>query len=68
MASIKIEMDRGNGWEIRAECEAAVTADQLADMLTMYAIQYPHRAFFNGALIATAKPVRGKGRGKVVRV
>lgn len=65
MASIRIEMDRGNGWEVRQEGEAAVTADDLASRAISYSISYPHRFFLDGVLIAsTARPhgLRGKAR------
>jgi len=64
MAQVRIEMDRGAGWEVRQEGVADVTADALADMLPSYAIQYPHRAFLNGDLVATATRPHGQ-RGKV---
>lgn len=64
MASIRIEMDRGNGWEVRQEGETTVTADDLTAMLPRYAIQYPHRAFIDGVLIAEAQRPHGT-RGKV---
>jgi hypothetical protein len=67
MAQIKIEMDRGMGWEIRQEGAVDVTADALADMLPAYAIQYPHRAFIDGVLIAEAQRPFGR-RGKAVLV
>ena len=33
MAHVVIEMDRGNGWEVRQEGDAHVTADALVKML-----------------------------------
>jgi hypothetical protein len=67
MTTVRIEMDRGNGWEIRQEGEIAVTAADLANMLPGYAIQYPHRAFIDGALVVEAQRPHGR-RGKVVLV
>lgn len=67
MANVRIEMDRGMGWEIRQEGVVDVTADALADLLPGYAIQYPHRAFIDGALIAEAHRPHGR-RGKAVLV
>ena len=64
MAQVKIEMDRGFGWETRQEGDAAVDVADLVAMLPSYAIQYPHRAFLDGALIATAERPCGR-RGKV---
>jgi len=65
MAIYTIEMDRGNGWEVRAQDELPVTADDLRDMLlqikmelTRYAIQYPHRALADGVELARAQPGR----------
>ncbi len=67
MAHVVIEMDRGAGWETRQEGAIAITADQLAAQMPHYAIQYPHRAFLDGALIAEAQRPHGR-RGKVVLV
>lgn len=64
--AVKIEMNRGLGWEVRQEGEMPITADQVAAMLPAYAIQYPHRASLNGILIATAE--RPHGRRGVVRM
>jgi len=63
MNSIKIEVNRGCGWMVRVEGEAEMTADALAGSLAAYALQYPHRAFLDGVLVAEA----AKG-GKVTRV
>lgn len=62
MAQVRIEMDRGNGWEVRVECEAPVTAEQIAGQIAAYAIQYKHRAFLDGVLVAEAAPPAKKGR------
>ena len=67
MTTVRIEMDRGNGWETRQEGAVAITAEDLANMLPAYAIQYPHRAFIDGVLIAEARRPHGR-RGKVVLV
>lgn len=56
MAKVLIEIDRGNGWQVRQEGEAEITADALADQLPAYCLQYPHRAFLDGVLIATKFP------------
>lgn len=55
MAHIRIEMDRGNGWEQRQEGDCDVTAGQLREMLPGYAIQYPHRALLDGEVVAEAQ-------------
>lgn len=67
MAHVVIEMDRGMGWEVRQEGESPVTADDLANLLPSYAIQYPHRAFIAGNLVAEAQRPHGR-RGKVLVV
>lgn len=66
MAHIVIELDRGNGWQVRQEGDADVTAQQLADMLPSYTLQYPHRAFINGNLVASSER-RRNGRVIVTR-
>lgn len=68
MANIRIEMDRGEGWEVRQEGDADVTAEALANMLPGYAIQYPHRAFIDGTLVAEALRPHGlRGKPRLVR-
>lgn len=58
MAHLTIEMDRGNGWEVRSEGDADCTPEQIARSLPAYAIQYPHRALLDGVVVATAEPRR----------
>jgi hypothetical protein len=53
---IRIEMDRGAGWELRSEGDADATVDHVREQLDAYAIQYPHRAWVDGELVATATP------------
>lgn len=68
MAQVRIEMDRGDGWEVRQEGAVDLTAEALADMLPRYAIQYPHRAFIDGRLIAEALRPHGlRGKVRLVR-
>ncbi len=68
MASIRIEMDRGNGWEVRQEGDANVTADDLALRAISYSISYPHRFFLDGALIASSTRPHGlRGKARLVR-
>jgi hypothetical protein len=52
MAQIRIEMDRGEGWQTRQEGEMDLNADALAAHLPSYCSQYPHRAFLDGKLVA----------------
>lgn len=49
---IRIEMNRGKGWEVRQEGAATVTVEQIQAALPAYCIQYPHRAFIDGVLVA----------------
>lgn len=62
MAHIRIEMDRGNGWEMRADGDAQITADELRAQLPTYAIQYPHRAFLDGEIVGEAQPKKRNAR------
>lgn len=66
MAHIRIEMDRGDGWEPRQEGVSSVTADALAMILPSYTLSYPHRAFRDGVLIASSER-RRNGRVIVTR-
>jgi hypothetical protein len=68
MAHLVIEMDRGMGWEVRSQGDAnGVDAAALVEYLPAFAIQYPHRAFLDGVLVAEAQRPHGR-RGKVVVV
>lgn len=68
MAHVVIEMDRGNGWEVRQEGEADVTADDLASRALSYSISFPHRFFLDGTLIAsTARPHGLHGKARLTR-
>lgn len=63
MALLRIEMDRGNGWELRGEGESPAGAAEIVRCLPEYAIQYPHRAFLDGMLVAEAAPARRRRVG-----
>ena len=56
--TLTIEMDRGQGWEVRAggKIPANTTTASITQNLRAYAIQYPHRALVNGRIVATAHP------------
>ena len=56
MRTLRIEMNRGHGWQLRAEGKvpAEVTTEQITRDLQAYAIQYPHRALLDGVEIARA--------------
>ena len=60
MVAVRIEMDRGNGWEARQAGEldqdrAAIIATIKAT-LPAYCVQYPHRALVDGVIVAYAEP------------
>lgn len=52
--TLRIEMDRGRGWEPRPEGRIPVstTTDRIKADLQSYAIQYPHRALLDGIEVA----------------
>jgi hypothetical protein len=54
MKTLTIEMDRGQGWEVRAEgkISANTTTASITQDLRAYAIQYPHRAPIDGVEVA----------------
>ncbi len=58
MAQIVIEFDLGDGWLVRDRGESAITMEALMILLPEYALQYPHRAFLDGELVAEAHPLR----------
>lgn len=66
MPHVLIQYDRGDGWQTRQDGHADVTADALAEMLPRYAIQFPHRAWLEGKLIASTR-IAGNGRVVVDR-
>jgi hypothetical protein len=52
---LRIEMDRGNGWELRQEGDVASQDGLIAHVrrnLLALAIQFPHRALLNGVPVA----------------
>jgi hypothetical protein len=59
MRTLRIEMNRGHGWELRAtgKIPTDVTAQQIRRDLQEYAIQYPHRALIDGVEVARAGEV-----------
>lgn len=61
MTHLTIEMDRGNGWEVRSEGDGDFTAEQAAASLPAYAVQYPHRALLDGVVVAEAAPRSRRG-------
>jgi hypothetical protein len=56
---LRIEMDRGNGWELRSEGEVPndATIELITVYLRNYAIQHPHRAVLDGVVVATTQQV-----------
>jgi hypothetical protein len=58
MAHIRIEMDRGRGWELRSGGDVTATIEQVIASLPAYAVSYPHRALVDGEVVATAEPKR----------
>ncbi|MCX7178018.1 MAG: hypothetical protein NTX56_04345 [Proteobacteria bacterium] len=66
MANVRIEIDRGNGWQLRHEGSGDFTVDVLVAQLPHYTWQYPHRAFLDGVMVASSSR---KGRKvEVVRL
>lgn len=66
MAHVRIEIDRGAGWQVRQEGNAPVTADEVAAILPAYTLAHPHRAYLDGVLIASSERKRN-GRVVVTR-
>jgi hypothetical protein len=54
--TLTIELDRGHGWQRRAEGKipADTSTARIEADLRAYAIQYPHRALLDGRVVATA--------------
>lgn len=51
MAHIKVEIDRGNGWQVRQEGDCAATINELRATMPAYALSYPHRFYIDGELV-----------------
>jgi hypothetical protein len=64
MKTLRIELDRGRGWEVRAT--GAIPADtsttRIEADLRAYAIQYPHRALVDGVEVARVRGASRAGR------
>jgi hypothetical protein len=60
MTTLTIELDRGQGWEVRAEGQipADTSLDRITADLRAYAIQYPHRALVDGRVVAMVEDGR----------
>jgi hypothetical protein len=58
MITLRIEMDRGRGWEVRAEGQipAETSTARIEDDLRAYVIQWPHRGPVDGPVVAEAAP------------
>ena len=56
MRTLRIEMHRGHGWELRAtgKIPAEITVEQIERDLREYAVQFPHRALLDGKEVARA--------------
>ena len=55
---VRIEMDRGRGWELRHEGITMLTEEQAAAQLPAYCAQWPHRIWLEGRLIAEVREPR----------
>jgi len=65
MPFLRIEMDRGRGWELRGEGEIADVGADLAVLrkqLDTYAVQYAHRALVDGVVVLVLDPKRSNRR------
>lgn len=51
MAHIRIEIDRGLGWQVRQEGDFTIAAEELRAKMSCYAVSYPHRFWLDGVLI-----------------
>jgi hypothetical protein len=63
MRTLRIEMNRGHGWELRAESKipADTSIELIKRGLQDYAVQYPDRALLDSVEVARAG--RGHARG-----
>jgi hypothetical protein len=56
MRTLRIEMNRGHGWELRAagKIPTGTSVELIRRDLQDYAAQYPHRALLDGGEVARA--------------
>lgn len=65
---IRIDIDRGFGWRPRQSGDANVTKEDVIEEMRRCAIQYPHRAYVDDALVAEAfRPYGARGKARIVR-
>ena len=59
--TLRIEMDRGRGWELRSEglIPADTDAARIEQDLRHYAVGYPHRALVEGIEVARVGAITG---------
>lgn len=62
MAMLRIELDRGYGWQVRGEGEIpdTITLDQIKDNAMRSALNGPVRAYLNGDLVFECKKLTSK--------
>ena len=65
MHHLRIEIKRGDGWELRCEGEIPATSiDQITDQVRAYAIQYAPRALLNGVPVDGYDPTTRRVVGR----
>lgn len=62
MATLRIEQDRGYGWQVRTEGEIAdsTTLDAIKAQAARLALNGPTRAYLNDELVAESKKLTAK--------
>ena len=67
MAHVRIEFDRGMGWETRQEGDVDLAPiggiEGIPTYVAGYATRWPHRAIIDGAVVAEAQPKRRRRVG-----
>jgi hypothetical protein len=54
---MRVEMNRGTGWELRGEGTVTATTDQVAEQIRAYTYSnHPHRILLDGTVVATHDP------------
>ena len=56
MKQVRIEIDRGKGWETRFLGMFQIAPEEVASHVAAYAVEYPHRGFLDDALVAEVRP------------
>lgn len=67
MATLRIETDRGYGWQVRQEGEISdsITIDEISAQVSRMSLNGNTRAFLNGEIVAESAKLTAKQAKKI---